>query len=99
MPSVRGEPPIGGPHGYDGGKRLKGRKQHIVVDMLGLLLAVTVTSAAADDGAAAPQVPKKAADFGVRQAAWMPLAVEQDEPRRPVHDRPGWSPRNARAPL
>ncbi len=62
--------------------------QHIVVDMLGLLLAVTVTSAAAGDGAAAPQVPKKAANFGVRQVAWMPLAVEQDEPRRPVHIGP-----------
>ncbi len=59
--------------------------QHIVVDMLGLLLAVTVTSAAAGDGAAAPQVPKKAANFGVRQVARMPLAVEQDELRRPVH--------------
>jgi putative transposase len=49
----------GGPHGYDGGKRLKGRKRHIVVDTLGLLLAVTVTSAAADDGTAAPQVLEK----------------------------------------
>ncbi|HMB03418.1 MAG TPA: IS5 family transposase [Isosphaeraceae bacterium] len=47
---------IGGPHGYDGGKRIKGRKRHIVVDTLGLLLAVAVTSAAADDGTAAPQV-------------------------------------------
>jgi putative transposase len=47
---------IGGPHGYDGGKRLNGRKRHIVVDTLGLLLAVTVTAAAADDGTAAPQV-------------------------------------------
>src|SRR3954453_17555383 len=47
---------VGGPHGYDGGKRLSGRKRHIVVDTLGLLLAVTVTSAAADDGTAAPQV-------------------------------------------
>jgi len=34
---------IGGPSGYDGGKRLRGRKRHIVVDTLGLLLAVTVT--------------------------------------------------------
>ncbi len=50
---------IGGPHGYDGAKRLKGRKRHIVVDTLGLLLAVTVTSAAADDGTAAPQVLTK----------------------------------------
>ena len=44
---------VGGPHGYDGGKKLNGRKRHIIVDTLGLLLAVTVTSAAADDGTAA----------------------------------------------
>ena len=50
---------IGGPHGYDGAKRLKGRKRHIVVDTLGLLLAVTVTTAAADDGTAAPEVLSK----------------------------------------
>ena len=43
---------VGGPHGYDGGKKLNGRKRHIVVDTLGLLLAVTVTAAAADDGTA-----------------------------------------------
>src|SRR3954451_18128425 len=47
---------VGGPHGYDGGKRLNGRKRHSVVDALGLLLAVTVTAAAADDGTAAPGV-------------------------------------------
>jgi len=47
---------VGGPHGYDGGKQLNGRKRHIVVDTLGLLLAVTVTAAAADDGTAAPRV-------------------------------------------
>ena len=50
---------IGGPHGYDGGKKLNGRKRHIVVDTLGLLLAVTVTAASADDGTAAPQVLAK----------------------------------------
>ena len=50
---------VGGPHGYDGGKRLHGRKRHILVDTLGLLLAVTVTRAAADDGTAAPQVLTK----------------------------------------
>ena len=46
----------GGPSGYDGAKRLAGRKRHLVVDTLGLLLAVVVTTAAADDGAAAPGV-------------------------------------------
>jgi putative transposase len=47
---------VGGPHGYDGGKRLAGRKRHIIVDALGLLLAVTVTAASAADGTAAPGV-------------------------------------------
>ena len=47
---------VGGPHGFDGGKSLSGRKRHIIVDTLGLLLAITVTAASADDGTAAPQV-------------------------------------------
>lgn len=47
---------VGGVHGYDGGKKITGRKRHIVVDTLGLLLAVAVTSAAVDDGAGAPGV-------------------------------------------
>jgi len=46
----------GGVRGYDGGKKLIGRKRHILVDTLGLLLAVIVTTAALDDAAAAPQV-------------------------------------------
>jgi putative transposase len=33
---------------------VKGRKRHIVVDTLGLLLAVSVTAASVDDAAAAP---------------------------------------------
>lgn len=32
-------------YGYDGGKKLKGRKRFILVDTLGLLLAVIVTEA------------------------------------------------------
>ena len=47
---------VGGERGFDGGKLITGRKRHIVVDTLGLLLAVAVTSAAADDGTAAPAV-------------------------------------------
>src|SRR5262249_9827847 len=50
---------MGGERGYDAGKKVKGRKRHIVVDSLGLLLAVAVTSAAVDDGSAAPQVLQK----------------------------------------
>jgi len=46
----------GGVRGYDGAKKISGRKRHLCVDTLGLLLAVVVTSAAVDDAAAAPQV-------------------------------------------
>lgn len=50
---------MGGERGYDGGKKITGRKRHIAVDTLGLLLAVVVTSAAVDDAAAAPLVLQK----------------------------------------
>lgn len=46
----------GGERGYDGGKKVTGRKRHIFVDTLGLLLAVTVTAASVDDAAAVPQL-------------------------------------------
>lgn len=40
---------VGGPKGYDAGKKINGRKRHIVVDTLGLLLAVVVHSADQQD--------------------------------------------------
>lgn len=42
--------------GYDGGKKITGRKRHIAVDSLGLLLVIVVTAASIDDAAAAPAV-------------------------------------------
>jgi putative transposase len=39
--------------GYDGGKKIKGRKRHLRVDTLGLRLAVLIPSAYVDDGAGA----------------------------------------------
>ncbi len=41
--------------GYDAGKRVKGRKRHILVDTLGLLIMVIVTSASVADREAAVQ--------------------------------------------
>ena len=35
--------------GYDGGKQVKGRQRHVLVDTLGLLLAVDVTPAKTSD--------------------------------------------------
>jgi putative transposase len=43
----------GGVRGDDAGKKVKGRKRHLLVDTLGLILLVTVTSAAVPDRAAA----------------------------------------------
>jgi putative transposase len=42
--------------GIDGGKKVKGRKRHILVDTLGLLIAVVVTAANVDDAKAAQDV-------------------------------------------
>jgi putative transposase len=50
---------IGGEHGYDPAKKVDGRKRHLIVDTLGLILAVVVTAASVDDGAAAPGVTGK----------------------------------------
>jgi putative transposase len=42
--------------GIDGGKKVKGRKRHLLVDTLGFLMAVVVSAANVDDAAAARQV-------------------------------------------
>lgn len=39
----------GGPRGYDAGKKVNGRKRHILVDVLGLILVVVVHSAGIQD--------------------------------------------------
>lgn len=50
---------MGGPHGYDGAKKIDGRKRHLVVDTLGLLLAVVVTAGNVDDAVGAQAVVGK----------------------------------------
>lgn len=65
--------------GYDGGKRANGRKRHIVTDVFGLILLVTVTAANVHDAAAAdpllrrlnaefPSIELVHADLGYRGA-------------------------------
>src|SRR5262245_23160076 len=45
----------GGERGYDGGKKVTGRKRHIVVDRMGMLLAVAVTAVSVDDAQGAKE--------------------------------------------
>jgi putative transposase len=54
--SVKSTEVGGDDRGYDGGKKIKGRKRHLLVDTLGLLVAVLITGANIDDGAAAPEL-------------------------------------------
>ena len=49
---------VGGERGYDGNKKVTGRQRPIMVDTLGWLLVIMVTTAA-DDGTMAPQVLAK----------------------------------------
>jgi putative transposase len=74
---------VGGARGYDAGKQVKGRKRHILVDTLGLLLLVVVTAAALQDASSAtligsrmhgrfPRLQKIRVDQGYKQQfiAW-----------------------------
>ena len=72
---------VRGPRGYDGGKKVNGRKRHIVVDTLGLLVSVVVHEANIHDSKAAKDVLTQAvqwcptlqrvwADMGYRGELW-----------------------------
>ena len=51
---------VGGPErGFDSGKRVKGRKRHLLVDTLGLVLVGVVTAASVSDPAGAREVLKR----------------------------------------
>ena len=51
---------VGGPKGFDAGKKVKGRKRHILVDVLGLLMSVLVTAANVQDRDAFPALLRDA---------------------------------------
>src|SRR5690606_38569066 len=53
----------GGERGFDAGKKVKGRKRHILVDTLGLLMMVMVTSASIADRDAATKMFSASANF------------------------------------
>jgi putative transposase len=53
---------VGGIKGFDAGKKVKGRKRHIVVDTLGLLIAVVVSSAKVQDYHGAKPILEKIKD-------------------------------------
>jgi putative transposase len=83
----------GDDRGYDGAKKVKGRKRHLLVDTLGLLIIVVVTAANLDDGSTAPQVLEN-----VTQEAFPRLKTIFGDNKYKNHsldkwlagERPGW---------
>ena len=60
-----------GAHGYDAGKKITGRKRHLCVDTLGLILAVVVHSAAVQDREGGEEVLLKMVGcFGRLRVIW-----------------------------
>jgi transposase len=67
--SVKADAVVGSDsRGFDGGKLINGRKRHVVVDTLGLLLGVMVTAADTGDRAAAQVLLEQVADVHHRLA-------------------------------
>lgn len=56
----------GGEVGYDAGKQIKGRKRHLLVDTLGLVLGVAVTPASCPERDGAQTVLNRVADYLTR---------------------------------
>jgi putative transposase len=62
--------------GYDGGKKVKGRKRNILVDSLGYLLVVVVTAANVSEGAGLRQLLEQAAHRGVNLTRLWTILVD-----------------------
>jgi putative transposase len=70
---------VGGIKGFDAGKKVKGRKRHILVDTLGLLMAVIVTPANVQDYHGAKPVLEKVKDRCPRwKVVWVDGIYEKE---------------------
>lgn len=76
--------------GTDGGKRVRGRKRHILTDTFGLLLAVLITAANVDDGEAAPRVlaEVRREDFPRLKVVWADTKYRNHSLDRYLEKRP-----------
>lgn len=62
----------GGEYGYDAGKKVKGRKRHILVDVLGFILGIFITAASVQDrDGAVPVVEQAALEHSTIRKIWV----------------------------
>jgi len=59
-----------GERGYDAGKKIKGRKRHLLVDTLGLIIVVALTTASVQHRDGAKLVFRKTAQQNKLQVVW-----------------------------
>ena len=100
--SVPGAATVAGTErGYDAGKKVNGRKRHVVVDTTGLLIAVMVTAASVQDRdsvavidqakMAMPSLALLFADGGysrrIREAAWRWMRITVQTVAKPAEQR------------
>jgi putative transposase len=80
--------------GYDGGKKIKGRKRHLMVDTLGLVMMVVVTSAQVSDKEGAEHIFKRLAAVPDRIRRliriWVDGTYEVVDFMKSVMDTYGW---------
>src|SRR5690349_11620464 len=82
---------VGGIKGFDAGKLVKGRKRHILVDTLGLLMAVVVTGANVQDYHGAKPVLEKVKDRSPRlKVVWVDGIYEKEWLIAWVKSECGW---------
>lgn len=74
--SVPSAPMVAEKVGYDGGKKVKGRKRHVMVDSLGLLMVVVVTAANVADGEGLKQLVPKAKRLWVNLTRLVKVVVD-----------------------
>jgi putative transposase len=85
---------VGGARGCDGAKKATGRKRHIFLDALGLVLAVMVTLVALDDATAASRVfaQFQPEAYPRLKKVWADLKYNNYNLQRWLaHERPQWN--------
>lgn len=90
---------VGGVRGYDGAKKLSGRKRHLLVDTLGMVLKARVHTADLQDRAAVPLVLEDAAkEFPRLEHLWVDQGYTGTG-KTWIEENLGWSVEVVKHPL